>query len=65
MSETSEKNASIELERCMRFWEMREEIIYALRRNGCEGYYRSAENYVLLDRLADRIESISGKEGEE
>lgn len=27
MSEISEKNASIELERCMKFWEMRDEIL--------------------------------------
>lgn len=62
MSEISEKNASIELERCMKFWEMRDEILrfieVAVELSDEQWWERSRE-------LHYKIKSISGKEGEE
>lgn len=62
MSEISEKNASIELERCMKFWEMRDEILrfieVAVELSDEQWWEHSRE-------LHYKIKSISGKEGEE
>jgi hypothetical protein len=45
----------------MKLWEMREEILIALNNNECEGYEFNKE-YVLLGRLAIKIESLGKKE---
>jgi hypothetical protein len=63
VSEISEKNKSIELMPALRFWELREEILEALRSNEIEGYWQG-EEYKMLCTLVDKIESISGKENE-
>jgi hypothetical protein len=58
VSEISEKNASLELERCLRFWELKEHVLEQLRyASEISKFYNWRT--VGLEELIEEIESIS------